>query len=249
MYRTHGTLRIHVSSKLPLGAGLGSSAAFSVALAGALSQFRDNLPSSQHDQLELVNSFAYSAEVLLHGTPSGVDNAISTFGGVVLYRKPGFQRLVCQLSSFRFLIVNTKVSRSTKQQVTTVRYRFEGYRELTELKFHVIEEIVNNFVASQGQEINESFLGAQMERNHEILNELGVGHEVIDQVVEICKSFGLWTKITGAGGGGCTLSLIPQTLVESELINLLQQLEAKGFQVYLSSIGGDGLSIQTVVKE
>ena len=38
-------------------------------------------------QLKLINEYAYVMEQVMHGTPSGIDNSVSTFGGAVLFVK------------------------------------------------------------------------------------------------------------------------------------------------------------------
>ena len=94
----HGGMLLNVNSKgLPIGAGLGSSAAFSVALAAAALRLRqqlypfllvggeNNVNLSLNEThlatdtiplflLPIINRWAYAAEVVIHGTPSGLDN-------------------------------------------------------------------------------------------------------------------------------------------------------------------------------
>lgn len=41
--------------------------------------------------------------------------------------------------------------------------------------------------------------------NQNLLNCLNVGHEKIDQIVNISKKYGLSAKLTGAGGGGIVI--------------------------------------------
>jgi mevalonate kinase len=48
-----------------------------------------------------------------------------------------------------------------------------------------------------------------MEENHGHLVSLGVGHEVLERIREKTKKSGLITKLTGAGGGGCAVTIIP----------------------------------------
>jgi mevalonate kinase len=47
-----------------------------------------------------------------------------------------------------------------------------------------------------------------IDENQKLLCELGVGHEAIDKICAITASFGLHSKLTGAGGGGCVLTLL-----------------------------------------
>lgn len=75
-------------SKLPVGAGLGSSASYNVCLtAGLLRFFKMGDPNSyasetsySEEHLQTINKYAFQAERIMHGTPSGIDNTVSTFG-------------------------------------------------------------------------------------------------------------------------------------------------------------------------
>lgn len=108
MYSVHCDYRpsftLTVRATLPVGAGLGSSAAFSVCTTTALMlitsrisppspsnsgsssslQGPDRLPKSLAD---IVNVYAFLSEKILHGNPSGVDNSVAAYGGGLLYTK------------------------------------------------------------------------------------------------------------------------------------------------------------------
>ncbi|GJN41379.1 hypothetical protein PR202_gn00746 [Eleusine coracana subsp. coracana] len=82
--------KVVVSSDLPMGAGLGSSAAFCVSMSGALltaagvvavegGSQGEEWEVFEKDNLELVNRWAFQGEKIIHGKPSGIDNAVSTF--------------------------------------------------------------------------------------------------------------------------------------------------------------------------
>lgn len=45
--------------------------------------------------------------------------------------------------------------------------------------------------------------------NQQLLNAIGVGHPSLDRVCAMAQQFGLSAKLTGAGGGGCAIALIP----------------------------------------
>ncbi|KAL2328388.1 hypothetical protein Fmac_021815 [Flemingia macrophylla] len=72
-----------VTSELPLGPGLGSSASFCVALATVFLACTDSVSLEVNYQgwlsfgekdLELVNKWAFEGEKIIHGKPSGIDN-------------------------------------------------------------------------------------------------------------------------------------------------------------------------------
>ncbi|XP_043541374.1 mevalonate kinase-like [Chiloscyllium plagiosum] len=85
---------ILIWSELPIGAGLGSSAAYCVCLAAALLSASGaitwpvpqdyNSTRWSEDELELINKWAFQGEKLIHGNPSGVDNAVGTWGNIYL---------------------------------------------------------------------------------------------------------------------------------------------------------------------
>lgn len=87
-------VKIGLASRLPTAAGLGSSAAFSVCLSSALLLWQGYIsqPTVTNDNqdtaawkdadLELINQWAFQAEKIIHGNPSGIDNSISTYGEV-----------------------------------------------------------------------------------------------------------------------------------------------------------------------
>ncbi|KAK8960596.1 Mevalonate kinase [Platanthera guangdongensis] len=79
---------VAVTSELPLGSGLGSSASFCVSLAAALLALTSEVSvddgNSQwltltESNLELLNKWAFEGEKIIHGKPSGIDNTVSTF--------------------------------------------------------------------------------------------------------------------------------------------------------------------------
>lgn len=44
--------------------------------------------------------------------------------------------------------------------------------------------------------------------NQHHLNALGVGHTSLDRLCQVARAHGLHSKLTGAGGGGCGITLL-----------------------------------------
>ncbi|CAL8262946.1 unnamed protein product [Boreogadus saida] len=123
-------LSVCVWSELPTGAGLGSSAAYSVCLAAGLLTASGAVPAPLRDpsaparwcqeDMELINSWAFQGERIIHGNPSGVDNAVGTWGGMLRFLSGKIIPL-SRVPLLRILLTNTKVPRSTKQLVAGVK--------------------------------------------------------------------------------------------------------------------------------
>ncbi|CAG8513129.1 2835_t:CDS:2 [Gigaspora margarita] len=208
-------MTICVRSNLPIGSGLGSSASYSVCLATGLLlgfgyiSYENNEKQEIKKSSELINLWAYQAEKVIHGTPSGVDNSVATFG---------------KTQSLRFLLTNTKVPRHTKTLVENVRTRLENFPKIVNLILDAIHGI------------SESF--------KEIL-EKEISHPSLDKVREIAAQYDLHTKLTGAGGGGCAITLIRNDVSKEQIEIIKKALNASPhcFECYETSIGGYGVSV------
>ena len=82
--------------------------------------------------------------------------------------------------------------------------------------------------------------------NHDLLVSLGVSHDSIEEVRAILADrYNLHTKMTGAGGGGCTITLLPQAIVKAQLLpNIIQavtSLPNRNFECFTAQLGGEGV--------
>lgn len=242
-----------VRSALPIGAGLGSSAAYSVSLSTALLYTHAHIQvpttaSIDTTSASVINQWAFLGEKILHGNPSGVDNTVSTYGGAIGYRKgtDGCQERLNGFKALDFLVTDTKISRDTKALVKSV-----GDRKVQEPDYItlILQEI--DQISHQGEQIllnekdvqkAEDGLGGLMVKCHELLVSLGVGHQALDQVCLLGKRFGLMSKLTGAGGGGCAITLLPSGFSNTD--EVMNELNGIGFKAYRTKVGGTGVGIK-----
>jgi mevalonate kinase len=191
-----------VRTEIPIAAGLGSSAAICVAIVAAVGDlFEGDLTNEE------ICEIAYEGEKVVHGTPSGVDNNISTFGGVLRYEKGSQIERFEIKQDLPFIIGNSRRRRSTKRLVDRVRALKE--REPT-----IVSEIINSIaeISENGLQalINQDLhrLGDLMNVNHGLLSSLGVSISKLDVMVHASRGAGAFgAKLTGAGGGGCMIAL------------------------------------------
>ncbi|XP_022719373.1 mevalonate kinase-like [Durio zibethinus] len=246
-----------VTSELPVGAGLGSSAAYCVALSAALLAFSDsvNLDVSQkgwlifkETDIELLNRWALEGEKIIHGKPSGVDNSVSTFGNMIKFKSGDMARINSNMP-LRVLITNTKVGRDTKALVANVSARKSRHPNAMCSVLNAIEAISDEWSAIiQSHAVddlaeNEERLGELMEMNQGLLLSIGVSHASIETVLQTTMKYKLASKLTGAGGGGCVLTLLPTQLSGAVVDKVVEELESYGFQCFTAGIGGKGVQI------
>lgn len=97
------------------------------------------------------------------------------------------------------------------------------------------------------QEVNHASLirlGELVRINHGLLVSLGVSHPKLERVRELVDHAGFgWTKLTGAGGGGCSLTLVKPGTNQQVKDSLVHRLVAEGFERYDATIGGDGVGV------
>lgn len=85
-------------------------------------------------------------------------------------------------------------------------------------------------------------LGALFRMNHSLLCALGVGHPALAAIVDASSRADLACKLTGAGGGGCAITLLKNSSrIDEALLRLQTDLRAAGFVSFFSEVGGAGV--------
>nr|WNX96114.1 Mevalonate kinase [Ayapana triplinervis] len=253
--------KVTVSSDLPLGSGLGSSAAFCVSLSGALLALsgsvevdfdREGWVSFGEKEQQLANKWAFEGEKIIHGKPSGIDNTVSTFGNLIKF-KSGVLTCIKSNMTLKMLITNTKVGRNTKALVAGVSERKKRHPDAMTSVFTAVDFISNEFASiiqsssfSDDDDVikKEQNIKELMEMNQGLLKCMGVSHASIETVVQTTVKYGLTSKLTGAGGGGCVITLLPALLSSAVIGKVIEELEQCGFQCLIAEIGGNGLEFR-----
>lgn len=229
------------------------------------------------EQLERINRWSFVGELAIHGTPSGVDNTVATNGRAVLfqrkdYSKPPMVKILRDFPELPLLLINTLQPKSTAAEVAKVTRLKERHPAVAEHLLDAIDSITRSvhdhitqedFDASDPDSI--AYLGELMSVNHGLLTALGVSHPKLERLRYLVDQSGVgWTKLTGAGGGGCAITLLkptkahgqgaqlngeaahepaPPAAKTSNMETLLEQLEDEGFERYATTLGGDGVGV------
>jgi len=195
-------IEIKVTSTIPIASGLGSGAAVSVAIIRALSSYLGN-PLDD----EKVNKIAYEAEKIHHGTPSGIDNTVVTYGKPIFFIKNQPIELLNVAKAFTIIIADTGISAPTKQSVADVRKLWEKNPQ----KINALFAAAGSIARTARQSIEGGHperLGALMNENQRILREIGVSCRELDHLTEASlRSGASGAKLSGGGRGGNIIAL------------------------------------------
>ena len=192
---------IWIESDIPLGAGLGSSAAVACAAidAGCRELGVELAPEEIADR-------AYRVEAAVQdGEASRADTYCSAMGGAVRVEGDDCRR-VDGVGNLPFVIGYDGGAGDTGELVAGVRALREEY-DFAADTVEAIGDIVREGEAVLAGEDTER-LGELMDFNHGLLAALGVSSRSLDTMVWAARDAGaIGAKLTGAGGGGCIVAL------------------------------------------
>lgn len=229
---------LKIRSEIPIGAGLGSSAALAVALTSAVI-----LAETKRFNLEEINQLAYEMERKQHGHPSGGDNTIATYGGLLKFQKINenfkFEQIkLCKGPAFT-LVDSGKPKENTREMVAAVAAKYQiasiKYQAIFKKIGRVTQRMIALFKADKFEFENLKDL---IRENERLLEELGVVGEKARKIIRLIEKNGGVAKICGAGGmkqgSGMLLAYYSQL---GQLKNVLNKNKIKFMEVKLADEG------------
>lgn len=194
--------KFDIKSDIPVGAGMGSSAAL---LAALLKLF-----SKQQDVHQLIEQVRH-CERLQHGRGSLIDAAAVCLGGFVKVEKDQVDKLDDQSFTFDqdwYWIFTGTPATGTGVCVDRVRSQFEHssiWSDFSEITVQI-----------QQAGIDPQALGKAIQANHRLLNRIGVVPGRVSALIETIEARGGAAKISGAGAvsgdaGGLVLAYLPNS--------------------------------------
>jgi len=209
-------LRIVVHSQVPIARGMGSGTAVATALVRALAKHYGHQLTSGN-----VSDLVFRTEVILHGTPSGIDNTVVAFEKPVHFTKDQRAHILEVGGEFILLIADTGIRSKTRDAVEQVRRAWRAdpgrYERLFDRIGAIVEEGRRAIIAGQGGD-----LGHLMHRNQLLLRDLGVSSPELDRLARAAESAGAkGAKLSGGGKGGCMIALVDDGTRAGVLSSLL----------------------------
>ena len=202
-------LLIQIESSVPVGRGLGSSAAVSAALVRAVARYFDVELSPQE-----VSRLTYETEVIHHGTPSGIDNTVIAYDQPIYFVREQAVEHFDVGRPLHLVIADTGITTPTHKTVGDVRTGWQRDPATYEALFDEIGEIVDAARAAIAQgELVE--VGRLMDENHARLRQLNVSCDELDRLVYAARGAGaMGAKMSGGGRGGNIVAVAMPWAVE-----------------------------------
>ena len=225
-----GGLEITIDSDIPSGVGLGSSSACCVAAAGSVSGLFEKLPKEE------ILKIAIQAEQTVFKNASGADNTVCTYGGIIEYdKKNGFNKLNIE-PDFHLIVANSMQTHSTSKIVSKVG-EFKEKNSDTFLSLCKKESQLINNVKDALTSNDLVSLGKYMSENQAYLEEIGVSNDKLRSMIDIANKTSYGSKLTGAGGGGCIISITD----EQNLDETIKNLQDNNYDCFSTKIDSKGL--------
>ncbi len=223
-------MTIEVFPHLPKAVGLGGSAALAVAVIRAL---------DVHFELDLgnerINALAFECEKAAHGTPSGIDNTLATYGNALLYQNTGTPEFsqIAPGKPLHLAVGLTGKESLTAKTVGAVRSAWQRH----EARYNGIFDQIGSLTtyaaeAFRAGQLTE--LGELMNLCQGYLNALQLSTPELEELNHIARERGsLGAKLTGGGGGGSMIALCES---QDHAVDVISAMEASGYSGFPTEV-------------
>ncbi len=224
----HG-LDITVDLEIPIGAGLGSSAAITVATLAAAARYYQ-----QELSLETLALTAHQVELEVQGAASPLDTTVSTHGGFLYFTHESGGMKINPALEMPLVVGYTSQPGNTGMLVQQVRKLCNDHPTIIKPIIGLMGNVTNQARESIARG-EEKRVGELMNINQGLLDALGVNTDELSRLIYHARSAGaIGSKLTGAGGGGSMIAYCPGKT--REVLEELQSID-NAFQVGISSKG------------
>ena len=207
------TIQVCATSDIPIGAGLGSSAALCVGLVQAFAKIQD-LALDHRKVYELATEL----ENRFHGQSSGLDCAVVTYQKPLLFKRHHQPEFVDFELPKGFFLIDSLKRTATQIMVDRTARHFQNDSTLA----GQFDDCCNLTITALHQK-SPDLLAQSIRQLHHLHNKIEIVGE-LNEIIDVSLECGaLAAKITGAGGGGCILCYAPDK-TEQVYENMRQKL-------------------------
>jgi mevalonate kinase len=213
-YHDNSPIEIDLSLDIPIGSGLGSSAAVTVSTLAALFKYHGKKFNKRN-----IAQKAHEIEISVQGMASPLDTGVSTFGGLIYLSKDRKLFKFKKNLKSPFIIGYSSKKGNTGGMITSVRSLKQRNPKIVNSIIKTIGNITNDArLAILHKE--EYKLGELMNINQGLLDSIGVNSNELSRMIYMARKAGAsGSKITGSGGGGSIIACCPHN--QDKIFNAL----------------------------
>lgn len=215
-------LHLTVRSNIPIASGMGSGAAVATALVRAVAQW-----GGVEIADVTVSDLVYQSEQRLHGTPSGIDNAVIAYAQPIWFVRQQPAPLIepIQIGAPLHLVIgDTGLRSETHRPVGAVRQAWQAQPETYTALFAAVGDIVRQsrtLLALPQPDLTS--LGALLTANQHLLAQIGVSAPALEHLIGVALAAGAYgAKLSGAGWGGIMLALAADSAHAAQIATALR---------------------------
>lgn len=232
-------IHLRIESTIPVGCGMGSSAALAAGIAAIVLQL-----AGRKANKERINELAYGLERQVHYNPSGVDNSIVVFGGCLRFQKISesektMDPFPVDAPMPELLVINTgKPQESTGEMVQLVRQKNQsGKLAETMASIGEVSQQVLAYLSGGSTVAFPSLL----QRNEMLLERLGVVSASTQKLIRRIEAIGGAAKISGAGGTASASGIV--IAYHEDMSGLKALLASMGAEYFPAELNHNGIEI------
>ncbi|CAL1679364.1 unnamed protein product [Lasius platythorax] len=257
------SFHVHVSTQLPIGAGLGSSSSFAVCLAACFIHWArlQNGANYAFNEQELtsISNYAMYCERISQNYMFGADNYVCSYGKTIKsrYEQDSYYNDIINMPTMKILLIDTNIRQNKDERATQIAELKHSRPDFVDLNLRTYNisstNICKKLVAMNNinQEDNIPIHEIQMSVYQQlqtliyvdqlIVQNLGLSHPSIDMIGSISRDLGCWENPTDFGG--LVYILLPPIIPEEIFGNLERHLREMGFNIMVASVCCSGVRI------
>ena len=228
--KSKGGMEVTINLDIPIGAGLGSSAAVTVATIKAASTLNDIIYTKEE-----IAKLAHQVELEVQGSASPIDTTLSTHGGIIYLSKDAKEIINLNINYEVPIVVGYTSKRgNTGKLIESVRLKMEKHPQVMIPILNSMESLTNGAKEAMLNG-DQQMIGEFMNINQGLLDAIGVNTEELSKMVFNARKIGaLGSKLTGAGGGGSIIAYCPGKV--DEVVSCINEFE-NAFKIGISRDG------------
>ncbi|MGV3487775.1 MAG: mevalonate kinase [Tuberibacillus sp.] len=215
-------MMIRLDSAIPLGRGLGSSAAVAAATVRGLFKYFGK-PLTHEVLMELVNI----SEVFAHGNPSGIDSEAVTAEHAIWFRKGYRPERISVHTPVHLVVADSGEEGDTFVAVQSVKERMASDPDMVRASLSHLGQLADEarLALHKG---NVMHLGQVMNEAQGELTNIGVSNDLLNDLIGAARKAGaLGAKLTGSGRGGCIFAIAEEEDNVGKISDALRKLGAQ----------------------